>query len=107
MEKSPVRICVPVCVQRASELIAAIERAGEVADIVELRLDCLSDSEREASLPALADYLESTGPNGAGASKILTMRPAEQGGHTSANHETRRHFWRSLGKIPASCLIDL
>jgi 3-dehydroquinate dehydratase/shikimate dehydrogenase len=107
MEKRLVRICVPVCVQRASELAAAIDRAVPVADIVELRLDCLSDNEREAPLPALAGYLKSNGPDGAGASTILTMRSAEQGGHTSAKLDARRRFWRSVGKIPASCLIDL
>ena len=99
MEKSPVRICVPVCVQRAGELLAAIEGAAEVADIVELRLDCLSDNEREPALPVLANYLER--------STILTMRSAEQGGHALANLDDRRRFWRSLGEIPASCLIDL
>jgi 3-dehydroquinate dehydratase/shikimate dehydrogenase len=35
------------------------------------------------------------------------MRSAEQGGHTSASLDDRHRFWRSLGKIPASCLIDL
>ena len=99
MEKSPVRICVPVCVQRARELTAAIERAAEVADIVELRLDCLSENERELPLTVLSGHLKT--------STILTMRSAEQGGHTSANLDDRRCFWRSLGKIPASCLIDL
>ena len=99
MEKSPVRICVPVCVQRAGELAAAIEDAATVAEIVELRLDCLSASEREPPLPVQANYLKT--------STILTMRSAEQGGHTSANLDYRRRFWRSLGEIPASCLIDL
>ena len=99
MEKSPVRICVPVCVQRAAELAAAIESAAEVADIVELRLDCLPGNEREPPLPFLADHLKT--------STILTMRSAEQGGHRSANLDDRRRFWRSLERIPASCLIDL
>jgi 3-dehydroquinate dehydratase/shikimate dehydrogenase len=35
------------------------------------------------------------------------MRSAEQGGHTSTKLDDRRHFWRSLGRIPESCLIDL
>ncbi len=107
MRTTPVRICVPVCVQRASELTAAIERAATVADIVELRLDCLPDNEPEASLPTLAACLKSTGPNGVGAPTILTLRSAEQGGHTSAKLDARRRFWKSLGNIPSSCLIDL
>lgn len=114
MERNPVRVCVPVCVQRAGELAAAIDSANEVADIVELRLDCLSDNERETRLSALVDYLlrvaghlKDNGSDDSEASTILTMRPTEQGGHTSASLDARRRFWRSLRRIPANCLIDL
>lgn len=40
-EKQTARVCVPVCVRRAAELRPSVERASEVADIVELRLECL------------------------------------------------------------------
>ena len=39
------RICVPVCARSIDQLRDAIERAAEVADITELRLDCLDDVE--------------------------------------------------------------
>ena len=102
MEKSLVRICVPVCVRRASELVSAIGRAAEVADIVELRLDCLPDNELEVATPSLAGFLKMTS-----VPTILTLRSAEQGGHTSADYEARRRFWSSLKNLPGNSLIDL
>ncbi len=102
MKANSVKICVPVCVQRASDLAAAIERATGVADIVELRLDCLAENERETTTSSLPGCL-----NSAGAPTILTLRSAEQGGHTSADHEARRRFWSSLHNLPGNCLIDL
>jgi len=102
MKANSVKICVPVCVRRASDLAAAIERAAEVADMVELRLDCLAEKERETTTSSLRGCL-----NSAGAPTILTLRSAEQGGHTSADHEARRRFWSSLRHIPGNCLIDL
>jgi 3-dehydroquinate dehydratase/shikimate dehydrogenase len=102
MEKSLVRICVPVCVQHRDELAAAIDGAAEVADIVELRLDCLPDNELEVATPSLAGFLKMTS-----VPTILTLRSAEQGGHTSADYEARRRFWRSLDNLPGNSLIDL
>jgi 3-dehydroquinate dehydratase / shikimate dehydrogenase len=102
METNSVRVCVPVCVQRASDLAAAIERAAEVADIIEVRLDCLAENEREMTTSSLPGCL-----NSAGTPTILTLRSAEQGGYTSVNHEARRRFWSSLHNLPGNCLIDL
>jgi 3-dehydroquinate dehydratase / shikimate dehydrogenase len=113
------KICVPVCVQRAVDLKPMIARVAEVADIVEVRLDCLDDKERENALPFLRDYLSRSsspfsalqfwrrrGAN-AGTPLILTLRSGEQGGHTTSNFETRRRFWTSLIKVAGSALIDL
>ena len=36
------RICVPVCARSLDEMRDAVERAAEVADLIELRLDCLT-----------------------------------------------------------------
>ena len=102
MKSSPTKICVPVCMQRASDLEAAITRAAKVADIVELRLDYLDENERQAVLPFLRDYL-----NRGHTPIILTFRPAEQGGHTSADGETRRRFWTSLISISSGAFVDL
>jgi len=119
MKNSPPKICVPVCVQRAVDLKPMIARVAEVADIVEVRLDCLDDNERENALRFLRDHLSRPsspfsalqfwGRRGANAGTplILTLRSAEQGGHTTSNFETRRRFWTSLIKVAGSALIDL
>lgn len=102
MKTNPARVCVPVCVQRASDLATTIERAAEVADIVELRLDCLDENERDSARPLLSGHLDR-----AGTQSILTLRSAEQGGHASADVESRRRFWTSLRDLPGNSLIDL
>jgi 3-dehydroquinate dehydratase / shikimate dehydrogenase len=102
MKSSPAKICVPVCVRRASELEPAITRAAEVADLVELRLDYLDDNERENALKFLGDYLSC-----AALQVILTLRSAEQGGHTTSDFAARRRFWPSLIKMSGSAFVDL
>src|SRR5713226_2048197 len=75
MKTNAAKICVPVCVQRASQLSRAIARAAEVADIIELRLDCLPELELEQQRSEISAALASaTRP------LILTLRPAEFGG---------------------------
>ena len=77
------RICVPVCEKDFSELRIACERAGEWADIIELRLDCLND-EPDGVSQLLSNV---SGP------VILTFRPSEQGGHRNLSRESRTAFW--------------
>ena len=88
-----VRLCVPVCVRRADELRAAVARAAEDADLIELRLDCLEDESQleraTRELPALSR--ERTCPH------ILTLRAPGQGGAREfdgeLNFERRARFW--------------
>src|SRR5260221_6907545 len=87
MKSNPARICVPVCVQRASELAEAIKRASEVADIVELRLDYLSEAELAQTSSEIWSLLKSrTRPI------ILTLRPAEFGGARAISSPDRIDF---------------
>lgn len=83
-------ICVPVCVRRASELRATVARAVEVADVIELRLDCLADdAQLKAARSEIAALLhERTRPF------IITLRPAEQGGQRRLTPTARSQFWR-------------
>lgn len=88
VEPSQSRICIPICAQSVSELVAAIERAARVGDLIELRLDCLTDDELEAfqhKLPTLLPTL--TRP------VILTLRPHNQGGWREINRQSRINFW--------------
>src|SRR5438477_5485089 len=100
-EERRARICVPVCARRADELRRSVARAAEVADIVELRLDCLDEDQLDSSRPRLAESLKSllhdlllnfTTPF------ILTFRPAEQGGRRALDTSARATFWRSAAE---------
>jgi 3-dehydroquinate dehydratase / shikimate dehydrogenase len=93
------RICVPVCARSLDEMRDAVGRAAEVADLVELRLDCLEDVE------AASQLLEDA--RSFGRPLIVTLRSAEQGGHSSVDYEGRRRFWSSLKPPAAECLFDV
>lgn len=95
-------ICVPVCVEQASDLPAAIKSAAALADLIELRLDYLAEGEREPALAVLRDWLA-----GSNQKVILTFRSTEQGGQGGSDEETRRRFWLSLMKLPQHALFDL
>ena len=90
-ETGGARICVPVCVRRASELGASIGRAAEVSAIVEVRLDCLEANELDAARSQLGALL-----GAAGRRFIITYRPEEQGGGVSLSLEERAAFWREV-----------
>lgn len=78
------RICVSVCEKTIDALESAAVRASESADIVELRIDCLT-------------RLEDVEPvlNRISCPVILTFRPDEQGGQRVLDHQARKLFWNS------------
>ncbi len=90
-----IRLCVPVCVRRASELRAAVAHAAEVADIIELRLDCLADNAQLAAAHDEIKQLLHTRPR----PFILTFRAPEQGGQRALDEAARIRFWQQ-------CLSD-
>src|SRR6478672_2147084 len=81
------KICVPVCVSRASELADAVSQASEVADVIELRLDYLSDLELDHAGDEIRRIL-----NSRLRPIILTLRPAEYGGARPISVEDRLFF---------------
>jgi 3-dehydroquinate dehydratase/shikimate dehydrogenase len=101
MKTNAAKICVPVCVPRASELAPAITRAAQVADIIELRLDYLLAAELDSVKEILGSLIGK-----AGAPVILTMRSGEQGGRASLSLDQRSQFWASLGSASENCLKD-
>jgi len=102
MTTNAVKICVPVCVRRASEIAEAMKRATEVGDLIELRLDYIEQNERDAALGLLLEHL-----NRADDSIILTLRSPNQGGRSSIDAQARRSFWRSLADLPTNWFADL
>src|SRR5262245_41828875 len=95
------RICVPVCVARVSELPGAIRSAAEVADIIELRLDYLSEDELKNSVSEISRAVQSSPRPG-----ILTLRPSEQGGHRAITFKDRLIFRASLPRAEAADFWD-
>ena len=67
------KICVPVCVRHSDEMRDAIAAAVRVADMVELRADCLVDP--QATVAFLHERAHAIGRP-----LIVTMRSPEQGG---------------------------
>ena len=80
----------PVCVRRARDLRAAVGRAAEVADIVELRLDCLADDEQLAAAHGELNALLNDRP----CPFIYTLRAPAQGGQRPLTDDARIRFWR-------------
>ncbi len=95
-------ICVPVCERRASDFTQAIARAAEVADIIELRLDCLAGAEFDSVARDLDAIIQA-----APLPVILTLRPAEQGGQSALDYASRRAFWSQIEHIGDAEFIDL
>ncbi|HEY0170185.1 MAG TPA: type I 3-dehydroquinate dehydratase, partial [Pyrinomonadaceae bacterium] len=90
-ETNKARVCVPVCVRNAGELRPSVARAAELADIVELRLDCLEEDQLAAALSLLGALLGETP-----LPFIITYRPRDQGGGRDVSLEERADFWREL-----------
>ncbi|MGI8655721.1 MAG: shikimate dehydrogenase [Pyrinomonadaceae bacterium] len=84
------RICVPICVSHARDLPQMLERAAHVADIIELRLDCLDGAQFDTALQELGALLHANVRP-----LILTFRPAEQGGQRALDFFDRVGFWSS------------
>ncbi len=87
------KICVSVCAEDADELKRQIERATAVADVVEVRVDCLKSVEPDELRAVLAEFRGSFG------GKLLaTFRPSNggQGGRREMSRKERIGFWRSF-----------
>lgn len=74
----------PVCERDLAALRSACERAVELADVIELRLDCLEQLPKDLAGVLLSRPV------------ILTFRPTEQGGHRDSTRAERQAFWTSL-----------
>ena len=85
------KICIPLCRSGASELVRDTSSAFDIAEIVELRLDCLNASELAGFISRLP-VLASSGNQ----SLIVTLRAHDQGGHNQLSREERASFWKSI-----------
>ena len=91
------KICVSICARTASELSEKIAQAEPLADVIELRFDCIEPSEIDNVLDSLPKIQKQY---------LLTYRPAEQGGERELSIGTRLTFWpRALGKLRSHDLL--
>ena len=91
------KICVSVCAETADELIEQIKRAEDLADVIEIRFDCL----RKTESTNIYNAVKKSKRNYRG--KILaTFRPVEQGGKSKLSLSERIEFWRYSGLSESS-----
>ncbi|MDQ3131536.1 MAG: type I 3-dehydroquinate dehydratase, partial [Acidobacteriota bacterium] len=79
------KICVSICAETADELIEQIKRAEDLADVIEIRFDCLAEREFNLALEKI----------GCTENYIFTFRPKEQGGKRELSLKEREDFWNS------------
>src|ERR1700749_83222 len=92
--ESQARVCVPVCASNAGGLSDAVARASSLADVIELRFDCLEDGDVEEALTRLAGIVAKTPLH-----FIITNRPAGQGGRRALEARERLNFWRRTSEL--------
>lgn len=89
------RICVPLHEVTFGALQRAANEASVEADVIELRVDALSDNELlNGDLFSLIGSLARP--------VVLTFRPAEQGGYRDLSLAQRQDFWRRHFQSPAA-----
>ncbi len=100
MEPNRPRICVSICESSLDAIRLQAARAAEVADLIELRVDCLEPSQAAQSLSELKALLPQIP-----VPVIVTYRPSEQGGHSKLSAKLRLLFW--LFNRPAADFFDV
>ena len=99
---SKVRICVPLCEKTFDAVEAVLPKATAVADLIEIRLDCLDPLELEKAPTRLASISKKIS-----VPLILTLRPAEEGGNRELGQDERRSFWQRIQVEDALLDIEL
>lgn len=79
------KICVSVCAETADEVLRQINRAEDLADLIEIRFDCLKEGEIQKVWKSSASKKP----------EISTFRPKEQGGIKTISKQERLNFWNS------------
>jgi len=83
------KICISICAKTAAELRDKIERSADLADLIEIRFDCLHDAEVLRALELVLTRTERSAP------LLATFRSKEQGGSNQIDLADRIRFWTS------------
>ena len=90
------KICVSVCAEKSDGITAQIDTASAVADLVEIRFDCLSKSEFDCGDTRLMTATLDKIFSGRSTDRwIITFRPEQQGGQRVISEIERLNFWNS------------
>jgi len=98
---SNIRICVPLCAETIAELEQLTAQAANVADLIELRLDCLHERELAVVQQRITRFFGRLSMP-----VIITLRSSEQGGHREMSMAQRRQYWQQAIR-PANALFDI
>lgn len=80
------KICLSICVGTANEMLEQIRRAEDLADVIEIRLDCIESKQVHKAFA----FLGSKKP------LLLTFRPKSQGGNAESDLFNRESFWNAF-----------
>lgn len=94
------KICISVCAKTANELFEKISEAERLADVIEIRFDCLNPDQIDQVIEDLPRNVKTY---------LLTYRPSEQGGLGVLPLNARLMFWKKALESLADrdILIDL
>ncbi len=95
-------ICIPITETKTEAFLNAIEEAGDTADIIELRLDYLTDRDPVYLLKVLSIKRDQFRKP-----YLLTYRPREQGGQKDLTIGDRRNFWRKFNNWDLVAYADI
>ncbi|MDQ3010040.1 MAG: shikimate dehydrogenase [Acidobacteriota bacterium] len=82
-------ICAPITESDPEAYLAAITKAAQSVDVIELRMDYLDHDGCQAVLKALPELAD-------GKRLLLTFRPRQQGGKRDLSLQDRQNFWHDL-----------
>ena len=84
-------ICVPVCAANFTDLREKVTAAADLADLVEIRFDCMDKGEVYGALNDLPEIDKTY---------IFTYRPEDEGGRQELNLHERHNFWEHVADDP-------
>ena len=92
------RICISICKRDIGALLTAINRFADYGHVIEVRLDCVNESDLPYAVKELRKLLQDHPLQ-----TIITLRPQEQGGLRVLTLDQRRRFWSEHGfGLPAA-----
>jgi 3-dehydroquinate dehydratase/shikimate dehydrogenase len=81
------KICISICGESADQALRGIRDAECIADVIEIRFDCLEPSQLESLIGHL---------NSVNKPLLFTFRPREQGGKRELTRRERVKFWEDI-----------